>query len=248
MSSPTKSLLFSQFDVSDEQNTRFVRDLREVMSLDENQRSILISHFAPYIEAIDSAVKEQLIHETSLAAHLTEITVRSGYQLITFLLRQLDDEGIAQDSAADWAYDLEALGVIEHKDSVAFTSFASAVKDRLALQLHTKARERSAERGVLPLLSGVGVSVELRGVVKRGYRWGDAVEAYDPQIEALVPVVSVLLSLDSGFPGEMGFQVSMGLLDRLIASLTAAKKTATQLAARTNLGPRISSPASGQVV
>jgi hypothetical protein len=83
-------------------------------------------------------------------------------------------------------------------------------------------------KGVLGYFEDISATVELRGIIS-----GDVVghlESAAPFI-GLEPVASIRLSLDSGFPSELLFQIGKSDLQRLIASLLSLSGRMDELSA-----------------
>jgi hypothetical protein len=230
-----RSHLFSSFEVKSEANTQFAKDAQLAMSLPTDIRNSLLHGFATVIEQRDRAVADRILDELAKETRLTVPSIQHVFALITFLLRQLDDKAVQQDTPAQWAADLAELEIIRPEQASAFETWSATIKNQLSPRLHPQARARVTERGLLPFLSSVGATVEMRGVFSSTYQWGDAVENYEPTLESVVPVVSIRLGFDSGFPDAVCFQASMPVIDRLISSLYAARREAEVLQERSRL-------------
>jgi hypothetical protein len=229
------SKLFSQFEVDREENKQFRSDLAVAMSLPQSQRSAVLDAFPDYIVAIDNEEKKSVLRKLVATTSLTQTAIAHAFDLITFLLRQLNDEEVAADSSDAWAEDLVHAGALTDDQRAVFVEFVSRLRTELAPGLHAMARARREERGVLPFLRSTGTTVELRAITRSIYRWGTPVEDYRSSIEGVVPVVSIQLGFDSGMPSDVAFQMSVPLTERLIASLRAALEDVRALQSRTKL-------------
>lgn len=93
-------------------------------------------------------------------------------------------------------------------------------------------RRRSHISGVLPSWTGIGTTVEVRGVLAEDYHLGDSVVDYRPRFVDAIPIASVVLKVDRGEPERFAFQVDEEKLASLIAALCATQLDLRELAQR----------------
>jgi hypothetical protein len=125
-----------------------------------------------------------------------------------------------------WAADLVELGMLDESLASRLATFLTAFREQVFPEVEAARRRREFATGVLPALKGTGVTVELRAVTDKHFQWGDDVSQFDPTIVETIPVISVLLGLDSGTPDSVTFQASPAICRDLISELEAALKTA----------------------
>lgn len=226
-----KSSLFSRFDFEQEENLQFAKDLKVLLALSPEQYEALLGAYQRWILERDDLVKDELLAEARVHADIDEYLIRHVFDFTSYFLRQLDDEQTEKDAPEDWADDLESAGILDADSKPRFVDFSKRLKEELAPELHRLARERVTEQGVLPFLSSVGTTVELRAVLEEHFRWGRLIAEYTPVIEGVVPVISVQLGLDSGPYKSITFQASVPVIQRLMDSMTAAVMTAESLEA-----------------
>lgn len=222
---PMKSLFFRSFDPNREGNKTFVGDLRSLMALPPERRSQLAS--AEIEKRLLLTEEEKRQYEDRLfklfdAAQ--EIDARAGAAVLSnycdWLSRHPD---WIEDSPEAQADDLVDLGLIDASQSRGYAEIArdllTLAKDKL---LPALLRKRT-ERGVLPSLSSLGVTVEMRALVDPLYKWPEVPTDYSPKIRDLVPVVSLSLGA-TGREAKFFVQLSEGELSYLLSNLEAARK------------------------
>ena len=129
-----------------------------------------------------------------------------------------------------WAADLVELGVIQESSLEAVLKIFALIREIYEAAYHDTLREREFAVGVLPYLTNIGTTVEIRGVFEDKYRPGQHVSEYKPQLSGVVPISSVRLGLDAGLAKEVAFQADRESLQILIDTLIAAQSDMSVLA------------------
>lgn len=221
-----KSNLFSSFDPKDKSNDKFIDDMKRLMETNETQRNLILQAFPELYQEESVSKREPLINDLAQKTGLNRLAIGSAYAIIDFMVDQLDNErvNVAADSPESWTDDLLSLGILEPDLAPAFTDFMRAIKQRAGKDLLSIRKERVYGAGILPRLVGMGTTVELRGIFDKEYHLGIPIAEYAPQMRSVTPIISILISVNRGYPRDFMFQATQNDVDALIGALEAAKK------------------------
>jgi len=226
-----KSNLFSSFDPKAKSNDKFIGDMKRLMETNETQRNLILQAFPELYREESVSKREPLINDLVQKTGLNRLDIGSAHAIIEFMVKQLDNEtvNVAADSPESWVEDLLSLGILEPDLAPAFTDFMRSIKQRAEKDLLSIRKERVYGAGILPSLTGVGTTVELRGIFDKEYHLGTPITEYTPQMRSVVPVISISISVNRGHPTDFMFQATQNDVDALISALEAAKKEVTTL-------------------
>ncbi len=125
--------------------------------------------------------------------------------------------------------DLQELQLVQQEERVKFLELLRLLKDEITPKQQEQEIKRASESGVLPMLRGVGTTVELKGVRTENFHWGDSIDTYTPNFSGVVPIVSAAIVLDSGTPDRFTFQMTSRNLEDVLDSLQAARRDLVKL-------------------
>ncbi len=228
-----KSMLFGRFDIKNEKNKEFSEDLLYSLSLKDRVIDRVIEAVPSLVRARTNAEKEPLIEEVSRDTGMTVNELGQITAVIRFFIGCFHGKAYEGDTTEAWAEDLTELGVLGEKQAKGFLSFIGKLRSKLSEPLKELSRENKAEIGILPVLSSMSSTVEIRGVFEERFELGADVSAYKPKLIDVTPMISVAISLDSGTPSAFTFQASPRNLKYLIGELQVAIKCAEALAEKT---------------
>jgi len=154
---------------------------------------------------------------------LVEIAHALG--VLNFFIDGMADRETAGDTTSAWSKDLAEKGILRNQaEEQRFVSMMDRIREEVFPEFDKKRRRRGYATGVLPSLTDLGITVELRAVQKEKYRWGTPEEDYKPKIVDLVGVASIHIGVDAGPQNHFYFQMSEHEIDAVIASFVAARR------------------------
>lgn len=227
---PKLSRLFSSFDPSDSDNAQFTKDLRALLDLTDEQAKALLEQFPAFRLARTPNRERQILDELEDLTKLSRLELSQSLNILTFFLDRLLADDVKEETTdttlKHWVHDLATLNLISRGQQEVLLCRLIPIAQEIAPKFASEIARRQFAGGVLPTLRGCGTTVELRGVLKRPYKWGleGSQVQYEPEVTDLVGIVSIKLRVDEGEPSSFYFQVEEPELDLLIGSLTAAKK------------------------
>lgn len=229
-------LISAVFDDRESNDARaFKRHVGEMIGLKEQDREACLEAL-PSIR-LGTTRSERKRQSDSLAAALgiTHHKVEHTLVVMLFFVDALLSRDVPDSDPPLWVDDLEELGCVDRAARPVLETVLARIRSVVVPQIQAEVRRRRAAGGVLPCLTGCGVTIEIRAVREDFYRWGTPIEDYEPHILDTVPVASIHIGMDEGMPSDFYFQADEDDLDQLINMLHAAKKDMRALQAHLKL-------------
>jgi len=217
-----KSKLFERFDPNDAKNDQFKRDARQLLTLTDAQRAACIEALPDFLLANTEAETRSLLEKLQAATECSAVVLQRIVSVLEFLSKAMRDDETRADTAPQWGEDLAELGVISRAELAAFVSAVESL-GRGVRSVEAELERRRYATGVLPSLTSLGVTVELRAVQEHKYRWGTLLSEYKPQIVDVVPPVSIHVGTNVEEHGDLYFQANERELGLMIDTLTSAR-------------------------
>lgn len=220
-----KSKLFSRFDIKAESNKDFAADLIYTLTLEEEALSTCLKAVGKVLFGQVPLEKEQIIDQIERDTKLPRIKFAKVMTVMALFLRTLSEPETQDDTPADWAADLQELGLIDAEDKdkqAVFMKMAKSIQSE-STSFHDMFTRRRYAAGVLPMLESFSHSVELRAIQERKYKWGDNIDKYKPSTIGTVPIVSINIFTDVSQNNRFYFQIKEDDIELLIDELRAAK-------------------------
>lgn len=231
-----KSKLFTNhFDLKDEKNEAFTKDLCQLLALSEAQRASVLAVIPPLSRSTTGAEDKRILDALSAETGLTLLELNDVVGVSKFLASRMLDDETKDDTPEQWASDLVEADILNEQESEACRAVLELLRAEHVEELRAIRKGRAYSVGVFPSLRKAGTTVELRGVFEEPYDWGKPLDEYTPQLNDVVPVVSIHLAMNGGSPDEIWFQASPEELDLLINKLQGAKKAVDVLKSRAAL-------------
>jgi hypothetical protein len=222
------SNLFSSFDPSHKDNSDFVLDLNSLMETSPIQRDAILESLPLLVTAKTDKAIESITNDLIDKTGLNRINIKRITAFLAFFVSQLEDDktNVKTDTADSWFLDLVSLQILKKEQSTNFISFMESTKKTIIDIILPQLKVDVYESGVIPHWTGIGTSVELRGVFDTEFRLGDVLSNFSPKLTSLSPIMSVVLTVNRGDPDRFFFQITLQQMNLLINSLEAVRKQA----------------------
>jgi hypothetical protein len=224
-----KSKLFSAFDVTEKDNEAFKDDMLAFFDCTDNQKTSIVKVLPDLANVTTQSeldkISESLVSETSL----TKIQLRKIIRFVGFFTQQLINKDLEGDTPDLWANDLEEANILNGDGKHQFINFVNIIKAEVSQKINDIKDSRTYEAGILPTIRSLGTTVELRGVFKKSFSFGEILEDYTPELKSILPVASIRMSFDSGHVKEVAFQATPKELELLINKLSACLEDSRKL-------------------
>jgi hypothetical protein len=223
-----KSKLFSAFDIDHDDNKQFKRDMGIVgkMSVDQLEA---IAAALPALAAVKTVrERKPLYDKLSKTTGLSLAELARAIDLGVFFVRSIrEDKEFGSDNPDAWVSDLLERGVVNQNDMGSVQRYLHLLKESVVPQVNEEQNRRRATARVFPSFKGSSTCVGLRAVLKDEYELGMPLEDFRPQVSAMTPIISVLITVDAG--DDLAFQATPDELELLIGSLQSAVKSASAM-------------------
>ena len=222
-----KSLIMNNIfrDPESSKAKMFPKDLKIFLSLEEEQKNILVSGLVRTRIARTANEENKIAKEVASKANISIADVGGILGFLHYLINTFMDREVPFDDHKEWLSDLKEASVLQNaQEEKAFMDLISTIQVALVSKVEPEVKRRRATQSVGPFLDRISVSVGVVPVIKNAYRYGDSLDNYEPEIIDTAIVCSVRLSLDEGIAKEVSFNVDVDVLDMTINILMAAKK------------------------
>ncbi len=222
-----ESKLFSQFDPNDEDNKQFLKDLRQILDLSEDQLITCVASASDLRLAQTRSSLRTVADAIAGKTKLTHTSVVGVWRVLRFFLDrfiQTDKAFLKGDTPAKWVADLHHLKCITESQTGTLSSVLERLQNEVVPKVSAEIRRREFASGVFPTFKGFGATVEMRAIQHETYDWDNPLDEYSPQVVDITPVASIHISLDAGTPAEFFFQIDEKDLNLLINCLKATQK------------------------
>ncbi|MEM9462651.1 MAG: hypothetical protein AAGF11_51360 [Myxococcota bacterium] len=218
-----QSALFSQFDLSEDENREFEPDLRRLLELDAHVREKLLERLPRwFVLRIGDALAREFAEQFGVPQSTVLGTLRCYDFFVRNLLHDNNDDTIEQ-----WVTDLTAMLGLHKEES---EQLRSALAPLGTLPLEEVAGQLARRQpGVLPEFDAIETTVELRAVFGRSFILGERLSSYEPEVRDLVPIVSMAMSTDT--QEHLRVQLHVDDLRLVVDKLQAALREAEALEA-----------------
>ncbi len=220
-----KSKFFSRFDIKAKNNKDFAEDLTYTLTIEEGNLSICLKAVGKFLFEQIPLEKEHILDQVERETELPRIKFSKAMTVMALFLRALSEPETQDDTPADWAADLQELGLIDSEDKdkqAVFMKMAESIQSE-STSFRDMFTRRRYTAGVLPMLESFNHSVELRAIQEEKYKWGDDINKYKPSIIGTVPIVSINIGTDVSQNNQFYFQIKEDDIELLIDKLRAAK-------------------------
>ena len=171
-----------------------------------------------YVRAPNSPAESKVLDEMRAAFPLATDEFNSLLQVSAFFLREIGES----DSADDICDDLKTTALIGGKELGRLRRFVDALVREHKENFGMVQRVYATQHAVLRVPSAVSTVVDLRAVVPKGFKIGDDVKTYEPEVSKLVPIAIMRIRFDDD--KDIVFQMDYRTLRILAAEFQAAEK------------------------
>jgi hypothetical protein len=228
-----KTRTFSAATLQSEEIEALKNDVAIVGSLDIATFPKILDLIKRLLESKTTDERTSIINEmVASGAVPSHQAAASGFRLGNFFFRTFSNKQTKDDKVDELIQDIEVLGV-EKQHLAGIKMFVQAILQQREWYESYK-RQEDFRKGLFPSLIGVGTTVDLRGVFNDEIRFDESIDSYASRVKLdkdipIMPIVSVSLTLDSGYPDRFCFQASPKYIGWLIEELKAALHKATML-------------------
>ncbi len=200
-------------------------DIELLSTLEPSKWDAVLSYAKEFIIAKTKREELRVLNNLMKSESIPRHVALAAYRFIHFFFRKFTDETTRDDTPKEILADITPLGFTA-EDISTIEKFLALIKQDAKWYRDYKLKE-SFRKGLFPYLKGIGTTVELRGVFNREIRYGENAEEYEEEVEleeksATVPVISVAITFDSGYPDRVCFQATQDSTRWLIEELKAA--------------------------
>jgi len=216
-----KTVFFTQFNIDEESNKSFVRDLNFLLKLKLDKISkIETEYLRSYPTTLGISKKDKLALAETIG--ISEGDISSSWNVIGYLVRSLSEKDCENDTPENLTADLKNSQNFADVDEKKLLNFFLEIKNNITPKFKEYQITKKCSVGILPSLNYFATTVELRAAIDPRFEYETALEDYNPQIKQPVPIISVKLSTDSDSAKELFFQASPEKIQLLIKELQAA--------------------------
>lgn len=224
-----KSKLFRRFDLKNPKNKAFHVSIAEALKLTHEQTVKLVNVLPQIVQAQTPAEQFPVLKKFENDTAIPPVVLQRIVNFASFIIRALSNDDLENEDPELWADDLISSGILAPQLKNELLSFITLLKTECLEKIQSTELRQHAESGSLPVFATASTTVEIRGVLKKQYAWGCSIDDFEPEIDSLVPVISIAIGVDSGLVQQFTFQTTPQNLQYLIDELRAAQKSADKL-------------------
>ncbi len=233
-----KSKLFDNFDPEEDRNKALQRDLGRFLGMSGPQRDACVAALGELAISYTRDASRQLMEKVQRETGCSGVTVEGVLHMLRYFLSRMVDLKTRDDEPQAWGEDLVSYSYLKPDETPIFIDHMDRIRREIVPNVTAHLRQREYSAGVLPSLREIGITVELRAVREDIYHWTTPVDQYQPRIIDVVPVASIHIGVDTGYPEDFFFQVDENELQLLIDDFAAAKKDIMELRASVSFSRR----------
>ncbi len=223
-----KSNLFKKFDLEHVQNKDFVSDLKRLITLSDKSLSECINALSEIVSARTNVLTKTRISKLIEKIPDRPVVIVSAITVLEFFAKYFLEKEGRSESNQNLIDDLVFLKILEDEKQVSTIGIVlKRLREKVVPEIEEYLENKRILSGVLPVFSGIGVTVELRPVEPEedAYDSSKNVKKFineQPSISRFVAIASVSLKDDVGENGRYHFQADKGGLETIIKYFQAA--------------------------
>lgn len=231
-----KSILFKKFDAL--KNEEFMRDLELLMELPQGKIKIVAEKLLDYISNKDTDFKT-VKNDLAKICETDEEHFKSAsgilYHIVKSFMENTEDEENPEnirDDLLEICMKSNRINIVkEKKQEDELLDVIRFLKTDVAPKHKIEQRRKETITGLLPFLSSIGSTVEIRAVDEKGFKLSVDTdpEKYVPAFADFVTIGTILIRMNKGNPDYITFQTDMKALKLLITGLNATLKEMERL-------------------
>lgn len=220
-----KSRTFALSSPEGENLENFKSDVELLCTIEPSKGNSVLTYAKEFIIAKTKRDEVHILDDFIKSESIPRHVALAAYRFVHFFFGKFTDETTKDDTPEEILADIMSLGVTIESIST-IEKFLALIKQEAGWYEDYKLK-KSFQEGLFPYLKGIGTTVELRGVYNREIRYGENTEEYEKEVKleekgATIPVISVAITFDSGFPDRVCFQATQDSIIWLIEELKAA--------------------------
>ncbi len=231
-----ESSLFSNFDPDTEKNEDLKKHLGDFLRLSGQHRQACLRVLPEFTLAATPAETRALLDSVEQETGEGRVVLYHVLGMLDYFVGRMEDDRTRDDTSQAWGDDLKELGYLSVPEVPIFVQCMEAIRRDVLPVVSAERRRRRYAVGVLPSLTKLGATVELRAVQDQKYEWGTPIGDYRPHITDVVAVASIHLGVDAGAQRDFYFQLNERELQLMLDHLSAVKMDLASL--RESVGRR----------
>ncbi len=226
MNKDFKSKLFSLGYFSGDEQEVLKRDSKILAEISTEKWPTILESMKKVIEAktdrLESDLQQKLIDEGVLTTHQSAAV----YRFIISFFKNFWREATKSDNPNDILEDLSTLECIDEDSTPTIRQVLELVRSESEWYKHFRLTKRT-ERGIIPSLTSIEASAELRGVFEKGVNFGETAKTVALKTKLntetpVTPIITVGIELNSGTPDTFFFQATPEDVEWIIENLLLA--------------------------